>query len=191
MRLFIMDEADKLMEEGFVDVVKAIFDALPAKKQVMAFSATYPPAVLEGLEKMMRDPQRVMLCAGTPALEGVRLFYDLVKADGLAHQVFLQKAGRLLELLKKVSFNQCIVFLNQRGRAEQLSNLLTAKGWPAAYISGSQEQKQRLEAMSSLRKFQLRVLVSTDLVTSPSSLQNHPFLALILFSFFFFPFLFR
>jgi len=174
LKLFVLDEADKLTQPGFVEIITDIYDKLPEKKQVIAFSATYSDEVLEVISKSMKNPQKVLLCSDNPSLEGVHQYFRLVSSPNpqnnsmstspsISHQLFMEKVRELIELFKKVSFHQCIVFLNHKGRAEQLSQLLNAMGYPSRHISGSQQQSERLNSMSSLKNFNLRVLVSTDL----------------------------
>ncbi|ORX90563.1 DEAD-domain-containing protein [Basidiobolus meristosporus CBS 931.73] len=170
LKLFVLDEADKLMEDVFFVQIEVIYKSLPQTKQSMAFSATYDNGLLEKINRFVHMPQYVMLCSETPSLEGwVQQYYEVVSSDGDSNAIqkfaaYKGKFRRLEELLSKVPFYQCIIFLNHRGRAVELSENLTRKGWPALYISGGLNQRERLATLSKARNFQLRVLVCSDLI---------------------------
>ncbi|GIL45497.1 hypothetical protein Vafri_2724 [Volvox africanus] len=200
LTLLVLDEVDSLLGDSFYEDVTWIYDQLPKRKQVLAFSATYTPELLADLEPLMRRPQRVMMCSETVSLLGVKQFYELVPAepvaelescrrsgdstdagdtagvaDGVAEPraaatasatpaVFRRKVQQLLRLLGSVSFHQAAVFCNHKPRAEWLAAQLSAAGYPAAYLSGDRAQSERMEAMTAVRGFKLRVVVSTDVM---------------------------
>ena len=128
------------------------------------------------LSFMSAKPQMILLNPEKPSLLGVKQYYlktqffqqqtnEARKLDLLA---FNEKVEILGHLLHSVSFHQCIVFVNNRDRAEWLARKLDAEGWPSKCISGAQIQQQRLQTFEDLQKFQLRILVSTDLVKQNS-----------------------
>uniref|UniRef100_A0A8D0BKF3 Probable ATP-dependent RNA helicase DDX20 n=1 Tax=Salvator merianae TaxID=96440 RepID=A0A8D0BKF3_SALMN len=166
IRLFILDEADKLLEEGsFQDQVNWIYSSLPANKQMLAVSATYPESLANALTRYMRDPTFVRLNPTEPALIGLKQYFKVVNSHPLPHKTFEEKAEHLQELFTKIPFNQALVFSNLHSRAQHLADLLTSKGFPAECISGSMNQNQRLDAMAKLKQFHCRVLISTDLTS--------------------------
>ncbi|KAM3871738.1 putative ATP-dependent RNA helicase DDX20 [Diretmus argenteus] len=166
IRLFVLDEADKLLEEGsFQDQINWIFSSLPVNKQMLALSATYPEALAQHLAHYMREPTFVRLNPNDPGLKGLKQYYKLVQSHALPHKVFEEKVLHLLELFSKLPFNQALVFSNLHTRAQHLADILSSKGLPAVCISGGLSQDQRLEAMSKLKQYQCRVLISTDLTS--------------------------
>ncbi|XP_030640746.1 putative ATP-dependent RNA helicase DDX20 [Chanos chanos] len=166
IRLFVLDEADKLLEQGsYQDQVNWIFSSLPENKQMLALSATYPEYLAQHLTRYMREPTFVRLNPTDPGLIGLKQYYKLVHSNPLPHKVFEEKALHLLELFSKVPFNQALVFSNLHSRAQHLADILSSKGLPSVCISGSLSQDQRLEAMSKLKQYQCRVLISTDLTS--------------------------
>uniref|UniRef100_A0AAQ5XKC7 RNA helicase n=1 Tax=Amphiprion ocellaris TaxID=80972 RepID=A0AAQ5XKC7_AMPOC len=163
VRLFVLDEADKLLEEGsFQEQINWIFSSLPVNKQMLALSATYPESLAQHLTRYMREPTFVRL---NPNEMGLKQYYKLVQSHPLAHKVFQEKVQHLLELFSKIPFNQALVFSNLHTRAQHLADILSSKGLPAVCISGGLSQDQRLEAMSKLKQYQCRVLISTDLTS--------------------------
>ncbi|KAM9855856.1 putative ATP-dependent RNA helicase DDX20 [Aulostomus maculatus] len=166
VRLFVLDEADKLLEEGsFQEQINWIFSSLPENKQMLALSATYPESLAQHLTRYMREPTFVRLNPRDMGLKGLKQYYKLVPSHPLPHRLFEEKVQHLLELFSKIPFNQALVFSNLHTRAQHLSDILTSKGLPAVCISGGLSQDQRLEAMSKLKTYQCRVLISTDLTS--------------------------
>uniref|UniRef100_A0A8C2XND8 RNA helicase n=1 Tax=Cyclopterus lumpus TaxID=8103 RepID=A0A8C2XND8_CYCLU len=166
IRLFVLDEADKLLEEGsFQDQINWIFSSLPVNKQMLALSATYPESLAKHLTRYMREPTFVRINPSDMGLKGLKQYYKLVQSHPLPHKIFQEKVQHLLELFSKIPFNQALVFSNLHTRAQHLADVLSSKGLPAACISGGLSQDQRLEAMSKLKQYQCRVLISTDLTS--------------------------
>ncbi|XP_034063383.1 probable ATP-dependent RNA helicase DDX20 [Gymnodraco acuticeps] len=166
IRLFVLDEADKLLEEGsFQEQINWIFSSLPVNKQMLALSATYPESLAQHLTRYMREPTFVRLNPSDLGLKGLKQYYKLVQSHPLPHMVFQEKVQHLLELFSKIPFNQALVFSNLHTRAQHLADILSSKGLPAVCISGGLTQDQRLEAMSKLKQYQCRVLISTDLTS--------------------------
>ncbi|XP_076845751.1 putative ATP-dependent RNA helicase DDX20 [Brachyhypopomus gauderio] len=166
IRLFVLDEADKLLEEGsFQEQINWIFSSLPVNKQMLALSATYPESLAQHLCRYMREPTFVRLNPTDPGLIGLKQYYKLVSSHALPHKIFEEKVQNLLELFSKIPFNQALVFSNLHTRAQHLADVLASRGLPAVCISGTLSQEQRLEAMSKLKQYQCRVLISTDLTS--------------------------
>ncbi|XP_004699576.1 probable ATP-dependent RNA helicase DDX20 [Echinops telfairi] len=166
VRLFILDEADKLLEEGsFQEQINWIYSSLPASKQMLAVSATYPEVLANALTKYMRDPTFVRLNSSDPSLIGLKQYYKIVNSYPLAHKIFEEKAQHLQELFSRIPFNQALVFSNLHSRAQHLAEILSSKGFPAECISGNMSQNQRLDAVAKLKQFHCRVLISTDLTS--------------------------
>ncbi|XP_059783735.1 probable ATP-dependent RNA helicase DDX20 [Balaenoptera ricei] len=173
IRLFILDEADKLLEEGsFQEQINWIYSSLPASKQMLAVSATYPEFLANALTKYMREPTFVRLNSSDPSLIGLKQYYKVVSSYPLAHKIFEEKTQHLQELFSKIPFNQALVFSNLHSRAQHLADILSSKGFPAECISGNMNQNQRLDAMAKLKQFHCRVLVSTDLTSRGIDAEN-------------------
>ncbi|NXH33099.1 DDX20 helicase, partial [Myiagra hebetior] len=167
VRLFVLDEADKLLEEGsFQEQINWIYSSLPANKQMLAVSATYPESLAAALTRYMREPTFVRLNPTDPGLLGLKQYYKIVNSHPLPHKTFEEKTQHLQELFSKIPFNQALVFSNLHSRwAQHLAEILTSKGFPAECISGNMNQNQRLDAMAKLKQFHCRVLISTDLTS--------------------------
>ncbi|NXD26120.1 DDX20 helicase, partial [Spelaeornis formosus] len=166
VRLFVLDEADKLLEEGsFQEQINWIYSSLPVNKQMLAVSATYPEYLAAALTRYMREPTFVRLNPTDPALLGLKQYYKIVNFHPLPHKTFEEKTQHLQELFSKIPFNQALVFSNLHSRAQHLAEILTSRGFPAECIAGNMNQSQRLDAMAKLKQFHCRVLISTDLTS--------------------------
>lgn len=165
IRMFILDEADKLLEESFQQQINWIYSALPDNKQMLALSATYPEYLAQHLTVYMRNPTFIRLNISDPTLLGIKQYFTSVTSHPLPHKVFEAKTAVVVHLLSSVSFHQCLIFSNMQSRAQNLESELTSRGWPTTCIAGRLEQKERMAAMSKLKSYQCRVLISTDLTS--------------------------
>lgn len=166
IRLFVLDEADKLLEEGkgsFQEQINWIYSTLHKDKQVLALSATYPESLANHLSNYMQDPIHVRINIGDLTLKGVKQYVSKTMFHPFPVKAFEEKCVRLLEIIKNLPFQQCMVYSNFQSRAENLSKRLCKEGWPCTFISGSQVQAARVRAMDQLKKYNCRVLITTDL----------------------------
>ncbi|XP_077540720.1 uncharacterized protein LOC144152981 [Haemaphysalis longicornis] len=165
--LVVLDEADQLLDESFQGDLRELWSRLPPKRQVVATSATYSPEVARILEEeLLHKPAIVRLCGeqqeNRPTLLGLTEWYCVAKGTAEAAW-FSRKVRALVEVLRKLAFSQCLVFLNSQARAQSLVERLSYHGFRAQLLSGAQEQSDRLKALVNLKAFRCRILVSTDL----------------------------
>eukprot|EP00958_Prasinococcus_capsulatus_P002231 scaffold201_cov405-Prasinococcus_capsulatus_cf.AAC.55 len=174
VELLVLDEADRLLQAPFTEDVEAIIAALPAKRQMLTVSATYSQDALKLAEAHMRHPKKVFVASAgnCESLAGVTQYYVLLPPSLRPFEVATAKEERVLDILAKVNFHQCIVFCKCHSRAHSLVRRLEAEGYPAAFLAGSQEQRLRMATMRRLRSFQLRVLVSTDVTARGVDLEH-------------------
>ncbi|CAH0729823.1 unnamed protein product, partial [Brenthis ino] len=162
VRLFILDEADKLMEKSFLADIKYIHSALPKQKQVIMSSATYPESCKEIINQFVHDAQHI--CPNSNCiLLGVAQKVTYVKYNS---NIVRQTENRFIELLKilsKKQFKQCLIFCNYQARVGELHKMLTREKWPVEQLFGQQDQIDRLDALKTLQQYKCRILVSTDL----------------------------
>ena len=163
VRLFVLDEADKLMEDSFKPDLTWIFNKLPKHKQVIALSATYPEALETMVSKFMSNPKLVKLSPKSNVLLGVSQFVIGSEADPRPNVELDKKFKILLEILNKISFSQCLIFSNFSIRAEAICDKLEANGWPVEFLAGTMDQRDRIKSLNSLKAFNCRVLLTTDL----------------------------
>lgn len=162
VRLFVLDEADRLMEESFQKDINYIYSQLPERKQLIAASATYTPELKEFLQRYMQTPSHIMPYSSSVLL-GVAQKISIVPTHGSTVRQNKIKSDKLLEILTQVPFKQCLVFCRYQVRAQTICDLLAQEGWPVKYLASSQKQAERLDSLKKLQNYSCRILVATDL----------------------------
>ncbi|EQC34363.1 hypothetical protein SDRG_08134 [Saprolegnia diclina VS20] len=187
VHLLVLDEVDKLLQPDFEADMRFILSALPTSKQTIACSATFTPDQLADLARQMHHPQFVCVrgpnvvtteyvqaddtaawrdreanAAPEVWLRGVQQRYVLLDPSR-KEELHVVKQEQLTSLLTRQPFHQCIVFSNDKFRAETVAAALSTSGFPAECITSAQSQEQRTAAMDRFRAFGVRILVSTDL----------------------------
>ncbi|VDM61452.1 unnamed protein product [Angiostrongylus costaricensis] len=152
--LFVLDEADKLMDDCFQKDINYLFSALPPSRQVAVFSATYPRDLDKLLTKFMRDASLVRLNSEDVQLIGIKQYVVMCNEPALD---FVHR------LLKSVHFNQALIFCNHHQQCEPTCVHLEDAGFLSACISAQLSQTQRDAVIEKLKQNKLKVLVSTDL----------------------------
>ncbi|MBM4375777.1 MAG: DEAD/DEAH box helicase [Deltaproteobacteria bacterium] len=152
---FVLDEADRMLDMGFIHDVRRILAKLPRERQTLFFSATMAPPIVELASAMVRDPVRVSV---TP---------QATTAETVTHGVYFveraQKRGQLESILKEEGDGRVIVFTRTKHGANRLAEQLVRSGFMAAAIHGNKSQGARERALGGFREGTLRVLVATDL----------------------------
>ena len=165
IRLFVLDECDKLMEENFKIQIDKIYNRLPINKQMIVTSATLSAEMTEYLSKYMRDPASIRMNADKPSLIGVAQYTLMIDGHCLDYMNFESKINPLLELLNTIRFNQCFVFLNYQTRVKYLHERLNNEGLSVIHITGDMSQKERLQTIEMFRSQRFKIFISTDLTS--------------------------
>ena len=155
LEILILDEADRMLDMGFIDDVERIAAATPATRQTLLFSATLDGMIGNLAKRLLKDPKRISVAASQARHENIeqRLMY----VDDMAHK------NRLLDhLLRDKDLNQALVFTATKRDADALADNLSAQGHSAAALHGDMNQRERNRTLVNLRRGQVRILVATD-----------------------------
>lgn len=152
----ILDEADKMLDMGFVDDILKIANYLPAKRQTLMFSATMPPGIRKLAEKILINPKQVSIAISKPA-EGVTqaayIVYDRQKFELARH------------ILKEKEYSSVLIFSSTKQKVKELQRTLQKAGLPVKAIHSDLEQDEREDVLRSFRSKQTRILVATDILS--------------------------
>ncbi|MEJ2866909.1 DEAD/DEAH box helicase [Actinomycetospora sp. OC33-EN08] len=151
---FVLDEADEMLNMGFLEEVENIFGLLPADRQVALFSATMPAAIREVSRKHLNAPAEVSIKGKTTTAANTRQRYVVVPER--------QKADALARILQVEDFDAALVFVRTRQNTTDVTEALNRRGFASVAISGDLSQAQREKTIADLRSGKIDVLVATD-----------------------------
>src|SRR5690242_3963658 len=155
LEMLVLDEADRMLDMGFIEDVERIAAATPAERQTLLFSATLDSAIANVAARLLKSPKRIQVATAQARLDNIeqRLHY----VDDMLHK------NRLLDhLLGDAALKQAIVFTATKRDADTLADNLAAQGHEAAALHGDMSQRDRTRTLTKLRHGGLRVLVATD-----------------------------
>jgi ATP-dependent RNA helicase RhlE len=155
VEVFVLDEADRMLDMGFIHNIRTIVAKLPAERQTLLFSATMPREIADLANRLLRDPVRV---AVTPAATTVERIAQRV--------IHLDRGGKpalLAEILRQESVARTLVFTRTKRGADRVVRALAKAGLAAEAIHGNKSQGQRERVLAAFRSGRLRTLIATDI----------------------------
>lgn len=154
LRWLVLDEADRMLDMGFIDDIDFLCRRAPLSRQTMLFSATLPPPVVKIAQSYMMHPHVVEVSPPTMVAEGVRQSIYRI-SEG-------RKMALLLDLLREETPDRCLIFTARRESTGEIMKRLREKGFEAARLSSLQEQRHREGIMEMFRNGEIHILVATD-----------------------------
>jgi superfamily II DNA/RNA helicase len=153
----ILDEADRMLDMGFIDDIQTIISYLPKKYQTLMFSATMPISIRQLAQKILHNPVEISLSLSTPA-EGI---------DQKAYLVYDEQKEKVLKhiLNQSKNYDSIIIFTSTKNKISEIVKSLKRNGFPSQGISSNLDQDKREEVLRDFRSKQIRILVATDVMS--------------------------
>ena len=155
LEIFVLDEADRMLDMGFIHDVRRVIDKTPEKKQTLLFSATMPPEIQEIADRLLHDMAVVQVDPPATTVEAIRQYVYFVDKGNKRHL--------LAHLLQNPELVSVLVFTRTKHGADRVARDLTRAGFPAQSIHGDKSQGARQAALAAFKEGRCRVLVATDI----------------------------
>jgi len=163
-RMVVLDEADRMLDMGFIDDIKFILSRVPEDRQLSLFSATMDKSVMDICQSYMNDPEEVLVSKDEIALEQLNQYYMVVNSR--------QKLDHLLRLLTQEDFKKAIIFCNTRRGCDWLANKLYRNRYSAKSMHAGFTQAQRERTTKGFRNGHFDFLVATDVAARGLDIQG-------------------
>ena len=164
LKTVILDEADEMLNMGFIEDIQTILRQAPENRQTALFSATMPPAILKITKEFQTDPQMIAVDMGQKTVDNISQFYCNVPK--------LDKTNALKLLLEYHRPKRALVFCNTKRTVDELCTQLTESGFQVAGLHGDLKQSQRNQVMSDFKKGNTGILIATDVAARGIDVDN-------------------
>jgi ATP-dependent RNA helicase RhlE len=164
VQIVVLDEADQMLDMGFIRDIRFLIDQLPAQRQSLCFSATITPEISQLISSLLTDPVTISV---RTAETSEHVEQDVVHANSKEHKVEV-----LQELLGRPEFEKVLVFGQTKWGVQRLADGLSNSGFPAEAIHGNKSQPQRKRALQAFKDDRVRVLVATDVAARGLDIPN-------------------
>jgi superfamily II DNA/RNA helicase len=165
IKILVIDEADEMLSQGFLEQIKCIILKMNSHTQIALFSATLPPNICEITDKFMHNPVHIIVKAESLTLEGIKQFYIAVNND-------YDKYSTLKDIYNLISVSQCIIYCNSVNRVIELYNYMKDDNFPVSCIHSKMYKDERQLAFNEFKSGASRVLISSDITARGIDIQQ-------------------
>jgi len=166
IKFLVLDEADRMLDLGFIDAIQKVAEYLPAKRQTLLFSATYSKEIKQLADELLNEPRQIEVARRT------------ITADAITQAVYQVEKSRKREmvsfLIRSGGWNQVLVFARTRYGADKLTEELLYDGITAAAIHSNKSQSVRTRTLAQFKRGDFRVLVATDVAARGLDIERLP-----------------
>lgn len=167
IEILVLDEADRMLDMGFIHDVKKVLKYLPEKRQNLLYSATFSQEIIELTNRLLDNPTRIEVTPPNTTVERIKQSFFRITAP--------YKRALLSHLITAGGWEQVLVFTRTKHGANRLAEHLTKNGLPAAAIHGNKSQNARTKALDDFKSNQVRVLVATDIAARGLDIDQLPY----------------
>ena len=166
VRYFVLDEADRMLDMGFIHDIRRVLAKLPEKKQTLFFSATVPDTIVSLANSLLKNPVRISITPQSPVVETVEQFVYYIEKE--------EKGHLLISLLRKAENQSVLIFSRTKHNADRIVRSLSKAGIGSQAIHGNKSQTARQLALGNFKSGKTRVMVATDIAARGIDINELP-----------------
>ncbi len=160
----VLDEADEMLDMGFLDDINEIFSYLPTNRQTLLFSATMPQPIKTLASRILEKPEFISITKGETTNSDIEQLYYVIEES--------ERDDAIIRLMDAEKTNKCVVFCRTKSEVDRLSNVLSNAGYLANGLHGDMEQRQRETVIKGFKQNSVKVLVATDVAARGIHVNN-------------------
>ncbi len=162
--IVVLDEADEMLDMGFLDDINEIFSFLPSNRQTLLFSATMPAPIKTLASRILKEPEFISITKGETTNTDIEQLYYVIDEH--------ERDDAIIRLMDAETTDKCVVFCRTKSEVDRLSNVLSNAGYLANGLHGDMEQRQRENVIKGFKNNSVKVLVATDVAARGIHVNN-------------------